>query len=287
MFNLPPAYNHPISNGLIYPMVKVDPGIFIMGNENGSTGEKPEHLVEITQPYYIGKYPVTKAVWKVVMNGHNRSNFIGDQRPVEQVSWNAIVVGGQDESIPKSFLNELNQHFASEIQDYEFRLPREAEWEYAAKGGHKRRLFSEQVQSFLKNNQPAASGSYTIYSASDQLKEVGWYELNSHSEAKKVGVKQPNEIGLFDMNGNVREWCQDWYEHEFYKRCKRMRIVRDPENKKEGLSRVCRGGSWLSDTGSCSVSFRSRWIPAGHRSDIGFRLVLGPLQAGPKWGVLN
>ena len=278
--DLPNTYRHPLPNGLYYDMVRVRPGVFVMGSEGEGaySYEKPEHLVRITQDYYIGVYPVTQAVWKAVTDGHNPSYFQGDDRPVEQVSWQDIVEGGQDDRVTTAFLNQLNQNFASKIPDYQFRLPTEAEWEYAAKGGHKTALSPEQVQSFLKTNEPKAAELYTAYSGSDQLKEVGWYDKNSHRETKAVGKRQPNKLGLHDMSGNVYEWCQDWYNSDFYTKCKEQGVVQDPLNVEEARFRVLRGGSWFLPPRLCRVSCRDGWPPADRFSRLGFRLVLAPVQ---------
>ena len=281
--DLPNTYRHPLPNGLYYDMVRVRPGVFVMGSEADEAfdREKPEHLVQITQDYYIGVHPVTQAVWKAVMDGHNPSRFVGDKRPVEQVSWQDIVEGGQDDKVPEGFLPRLNaQYPAAEVSlsDFSFRLPTEAEWEYAAKGGHKTALSSEQLQSFLTTSQPKTADLYTAYAGSDQLKEVGWYDKNSHRETKAVGKRQPNKLGLHDMSGNVYEWCQDWYNSDFYTKCKEQGVVQDPLNVEGARRRVHRGGSWDYHPLHCRVSYRYSWHPATRDSLIGFRLVLAPVQ---------
>ncbi|KGE88057.1 MAG: formylglycine-generating enzyme family protein [Phaeodactylibacter xiamenensis] len=278
--DLPNTYRHPLPNGLYYDMVRVRPGVFVMGSEDKEAfdWEKPEHLVHITQNYYIGVYPVTQAFWKEVMNGHNPSRFQGEDRPVEQVSWQDIVEGGQDDSVPAAFLTQLNQNFASEIPDYQFRLPTEAEWEYAAKGGHKTALSPVQEHSFLTNGHPKAAELYTAYAGSDQLKEVGWHDKNSHGETKAVGNRQPNELGLYDMSGNVYEWCQDWFDSNYYEECKKEGILEDPEGPDSAQSRVYRGGSWSTGPRLCRVSYRGSWRPTSRYDRIGFRLVLAPVQ---------
>ena len=278
--NYPDTYRHPLPNGLYYDMVRVRPGVFVMGSEGEGaySDEKPEHLVRITQDYYIGVHPVTQGLWRAVMNGHNPSRFKGNDRPVDQVSWQDIVEGGQDDSVPLAFLTQLNQNFASEIPDYQFRLPTEAEWEYAAKGGHKIAISPKQVQSFLQTNQPKAAELYRAYPGSDQLKEVGWYRKNSHQETKAVGLREPNELGLHDFSGNVYEWCQDWFDSDFYAKCKEQGIVQDPLNVEEARFRVHRGGSWFGYPQFCRVSYRDNGHPADRGNGVGFRLVLAPVQ---------
>ncbi len=281
--NHPNTYRHPLPNGLYYDMVRVRPGVFVMGSEaeEAFDREKPEHLVRITQDYYIGIYPVTQAIWKAVMNGHNPSRFQGNDRPVEQVSWQDIVEGGQDKEVPEGFLPLLNAEFQAKeeaLEGFSFRLPTEAEWEYAAKGGHKTALSPEQEQSFLKTNQPKVAELYTTYAGSDQLKEVGWYDKNSHEETKAVGKRQPNELGLYDMSGNVEEWCLDWDDTDFYAKCKEQGVVPDPLNAEKVRFRVYRGGSWRSPPQYCRVSSRNRRRPARRLFYVGFRLVLAPVQ---------
>ncbi len=271
---LPETYRHPLPNGLYHDMVLVRAGTFIMGSEEEEAwdDEQPEHLVRLTQDYYIGVYPVTQAVWKAVMAGHNPSYFRGDKRPVEGISWIDIVEGGQDEGVPESFLTRINKDFPVKEPGpagFQFRLPTEAEWEYAAKGGQ---------ETAVKNldDKPKAKNLYTLYAGSDKLKEVGWYDLNSHGRTKNVGMKIPNELGLYDMCGNVWEWCQDWFGGDFYQACDKKGMVGDPTGPQEGPHRVARGGSWLSAARYYRVSCRFSWPPSSRARDVGFRLVLSP-----------
>lgn len=275
---LPHTYHFPLPGGLHYPMALVQPGTFIMGSEEeeADDDEKPEHLVSLTRPYYIGLYPITQAIWKALMNGHNPSHFKGDDRPVEQVSWLDIVEGGQDEEVPEAFLTRLNRlcphpDAPEVLRHFRFRLPTEAEWEYAAKGGHLTALSDAEIDNPLK-----AAQRYSLYAGSDKLKEVGWYDLNSHSETKAVGLKQPNELGLYDISGNVEEWCTDWFDSDYYAACAKKGIVENPTGPENGSYRVCRGGNWADDPRDCRSAFRDLWSPSLRYGYVGFRLVFVP-----------
>ena len=177
--------------------------------------------------FYIGETQVTQAVWQAVM-GENPSRFIGKDYPVECVSWNDICGKDGTGTDPNCFLFKLNQK-----TEKNFRLPKESEWEYAAKGGNK-------------------SGNYT-YAGSNHIKEVAWYDWNSHNSTHSVKQKSPNELGVYDMSGNVWEWCEDLFS---------------------GSSRVLRGGSWDDGARSCRV-LNWHFSGPGYRCNfIGFRLVL-------------
>ena len=226
----------PVKDGISIDMVRVEAGTFKMGAtaemKNPWVLEKPTHKVTLTNDYYIGKYEVTQALWQAVM-GSNPSYFKGDNLPVEQVSWNDC----------QEFLSKLNR-----ITGKTFRLPTEAEWEYAARGGKKSRGCQ--------------------YSGSNNLSDVAWYWDNSGSKTHAVGSKQSNELGIYDMSGNVWEWCQDW--HGRYSKSSQT----NPTGATSGSGRVSRGGCWIGDAGLCRSSYRSDDAPDDRNSDLGLRLVL-------------
>jgi len=217
--------------------------------------EDPIHEVKLS-PFYLAEFPVTQAVWLAVMGGENPSRFKGMNRPVERVSWLDIVEGDPDQEGSEGFLQKLNREFPvtdPELRGYQFRLPTEAEWEYAARAG-----------------QPC------VYAGSNKLKEVGWYDQNSHGETKPVGLKKPNAWGLYDMSGNVYEWCRDWFSDSYYKECFDQGVVENPPGPDSGHFRVLRGGFFDSAARRCRVSFRIGFHPARRIHFVGFRLVLAP-----------
>ena len=226
----------PVKNGINIEMVKVEAGSFNMGAtsemENPFEDEKPVHRVTLTNDYYIGKYEVTQALWKTVM-GNKPSRFKGDALPVEQVSWNDC----------QKFITKLNK-----LTGKNFRLPTEAEWEYAARGGKKSRGYQ--------------------YSGSNTLGDVAWYYDNSGIKTHAVGTKQPNELGIYDMTGNVFEWCQDW--RDSYSSSPLV----NPMGAASGSNRVRRGGSWGSSARGCHTSFRNGNAPDDRYGSLGLRLVL-------------
>lgn len=225
-----------------FKMIHVEGGTFTMGatSEQGSdadSDEKPTHSVTLSS-YYIGETPVTQELWEAVM-GNNPSDSKGAQRPVENVSW----VDCQD------FIRCLNQRTGKN-----FRLPTEAEWEYAARGGRK------------SNGSKYAGGS--------SVDDVAWYTNNSDSETHPVAQKRANELGLYDMSGNVWEWCQDWYDSDYYKKSP----TRDLKGPTSGSSRVARGGCWHNGAWDCRVSCRNYNSPDFRYCGLGLRLALSELR---------
>ena len=226
----------PVLARLIDNMVPVDGGTFWMGaNPEDSEAygdEKPRHQVTLSD-FSIGRYEVTQEEWEAVM-GSNPSEFKGAKRPVENVSWGDC----------QEFIRKLNEKTGKQ-----FRLPTEAEWEFAARGGNK-----SQGYQYSGSNNPGA---------------VAWYYYgNSGNQTHDVGQKSPNELGLYDMSGNVREWCQDWYDD--YSSSSQT----NPTGPASGSNRVLRGGSCDGGAWDCRVSLRDYYTPDNRYDDLGFRLVL-------------
>lgn len=222
--------------GVSFQMMEVEGGTFTMGatSEQASDAiedEIPAHSVTLSS-YSIGKTEVTQALWKAVM-GNNPSHFKGNNRPVESVSWNDC----------QKFISKLNA-----LTGKHFRLPTEAEWEFAARGGVK-----------SKNCK---------FSGSNILEDVAWIEGNSGSTTHNVATKQANELGIYDMSGNVFEWCSDWYGN--YDASPQT----SPTGPSNGENRVFRGGSWFFETSECRVSCRGCDDPNDGGFGLGLRLAL-------------
>lgn len=226
-------------NGVTFNMMYVDGGTFIMGATDvqgepvAYADERPTHSVTLSS-YYIGQMEVTQALWRAVMDD-NPSEYAGDDLPVGNVSWDDC----------QEFIRKLNQ-----LTGRTFRLPTEAEWEYAARGGSRSQGYK--------------------YSGSNNIVEVAWYDGYSGYQTHPVGTKAPNELDLYDMSGNVREWCSDWFGD--YSSAAQT----NPTGPTSGSWRVYRGGSYNSDAWQCRVSYRSSFETVFGRNDIGFRLVLEP-----------
>jgi len=219
-------------------MVFVKGGKFRMGcnaneEKNCMNDERPIHEIKIGN-YSIGKYPVTQKQWGSVM-GIVPAHFDGDDLPVEQVSW--------DEA--QEFIKRLNA-----MTGRKYRLPTEAEWEYAAQGG--------------------ANAKGQRFSGYRFLDDIAWYEYNSNGRTQRVGAKQPNELGVYDMVGNVWEWVNDWYDKNYYKES----LVSNPYGPKRGSERVYRGGGFDSYEQHCRVSLRNYNRPGYRTINLGLRLAL-------------
>jgi formylglycine-generating enzyme required for sulfatase activity len=215
-------------------MVFVQGGSFMMGSNEWFpfNHEKPAHQVTLSD-FYIGKFQVTQAQWKAIMRD-NPSYFIYDDLPVERVSWNDT----------QEFIKKLNEKTGRK-----YRLPTEAEWEYASRGRQKIKGYK--------------------YSGSNNIEEVAWYCRNSRGKTHTVGNLKPNELGLFDMSGNVWEWCNDWYGSDYYKNSPKS----NPSGPTTGSFHVLRGGSGYDSAGDCSVSYRNYRAPGDRNDNIGLRIV--------------
>ncbi len=220
---------------ILQDMVLVEGGTFMMGSEKGHDDEKPVHKVTVPT-FQIGKYPVTQAQWQAVM-GNNPSRFIGcEDCPVETVSWDDA----------KEFIEKLN-----ELTGKKFRLPSEAEWEFAARGGIKSKGFE--------------------YAGSNDVEEVAWYGNNSDGKTHLVGEKKANELGLYDMSGNVWEWCEDdWHSSYESAPSDGMAWKAQPRTDR----RLVRGGSCGHDNYFCRVVFRGSGDAYSRYSHFGLRLAL-------------
>ena len=223
-------------NGATFVMIQVKGGSFMMGDSSKRGGmsfreEAPVHQVTLSD-YYIGETEVTQALWKAVMNS-NPSYFKHNDHPVESVTWDDV----------HRFIEKLNL-----LTGKKFRLPTEAEWEYAARGGKKGKGF--------------------VYAGSDSIENVVWYDKNSSLKTHPVAQKRANELGLYDMNGNVWEWCEDWYG------VYTSNAQTNPTGPATGSERVCRGGSWVSYMRYSQIRFRKELNPKFKSYEVGFRLVL-------------
>lgn len=229
--------------GVKFTLVKVQGGTFTMGatSEQGNdaeSDERPAQQVTLSD-YYIGQTEVTQALWEAVM-GSNPSLDEGDDLPVEGVSWEEC----------QTFIKKLNSMLSNELGGKRFALPTEAQWEFAARGGMESKGYK--------------------YAGSNQLSVLAWSESNSNRSTHPVAQKQPNELGLYDMSGNVYEWCSDWYGD--YSIAEKM----NPKGPNRGSYRVIRGGAWCHNAGCCRVSYRANYLPTNKGNGIGLRLCLIP-----------
>lgn len=232
-------------NSVTFKMILVEAGMFTMGTTNEQDGwgnEKPAHQVTLTKDFYIGETEVTQALWHAVMgqkptsdgSAWESSYGLGDNYPAYFISWNDC----------QEFIVKLNQ-----LTGLTFRLPTEAEWEYAARGGSK-------------------ATTQTLYSGSNTIDDVAWYDGNSSSSTHKVAQKSANALGLYDMSGNVTEWCNDWYGNYS------SGAQTDPTGPSGGTERVLRGGSWGDYATSCRLAIRGLNTVTSRNCYLGMRLAL-------------
>ncbi len=214
--------------------ISVKGGCYQMGDN--SDDDNPAHEVCVND-FYMGKYAVTQGQWKTITGTYpTYFSSCGDNCPVEQISWDDV----------QDFISKLNQRTGKR-----YRLPTEAEWEYAARSG-------------------GTNGKWAGTSSESQLGDYAWYGSNSGGKVHPVGQKKPNGLGLYDMSGNIWEWVQDWYDKNYYRNSPRN----NPTGPSSGTYRVLRGGSWSRNAMFTSVSVRSRIIPGCWLDYYGFRLAM-------------
>ena len=230
-----------IFSRMLNDMVFVEGGLFYMGEglssdeftNHGAVDNKPSHEVVINS-FFLARFEVTQDEWVIVM-GTNPAHFQGNDLPVENVSWDDC----------SRFISRLN-----ELTGMMFRMPTEAEWEYAAKGGK-------------------YSCGYD-FSGSNYVSSVAWYAMNSNNTTHDVGRKRPNELGIYDMSGNVAEWCSDYYDHDYYRYSDRD----NPSGPNNGVNKVNRGGSWLMSQPYLLTNVRNVNKPEEKNAAIGLRLAM-------------
>ena len=230
--------------------VLVPPGTFSMGSNNGDSDEKPIHQVTISKGFYMSDHEVTQKEWVELM-GTNPSSFKGDTLPVECVSWYEALEYCNKRSEKEGLTpvySGSGDYITWDRNANGYRLPTEAEWEWAAKGGGKDFMVYE-------------------YSGSNSVEGVAWYSVNSGSKTHPVKTKAGNSLGLYDMSGNVWEWCWDWYGGYS------SGAQTDPSGASSGTYRVLRGGSWVIGAGYVRVADRSYGTPSSRNGSLGFRLV--------------
>jgi formylglycine-generating enzyme required for sulfatase activity len=230
-----------IKNSIGMEFVLIPAGSFMMGAdrnfEDAFEDELPQHKVVISRSFYIGEYEVTQAQWVAIM-GNNPSKFKDRKRPVEQVAWDDV----------KEFIHILNKKEKTNA----YRLPTEAEWEYAARAG--------------------SDTTYCFGDDPDDLSQYAWINENSGKKTHPVAKLKKNAWGIYDMHGNVWEWCQDNYGDKYYSNSPLM----DPKGPSKGSLRVGRGGSWSSDARHCRSAVRYHDSQGDRDPDVGFRLIWQP-----------
>ena len=229
-----------LGKGVKLELVLIPAGEFLMGSpdtdKDAQPDEKPQHRVRITKPFYLGKYLVTQEQWQSVMGNNPSFFFKGPKNPVEQVSWDDC----------QKFLGKLNAKSAAGAG--KFQLPSEAQWEYACRAGSKTR--------------------YSFGDDETRLGDYAWYDKNSDNKTHSVGEKKPNAWGLYDMHGNVWQWCQDSWKDGYYKESP----VDDPTGPTGGSNRVIRGGGWISPAWYCRSALRNGNLPGFGNFNLGLRV---------------
>ena len=223
-----------MTNSIGMKLVWIPAGEFMMGSNDGGSGEKPVHKVKLTKGFWMGQCEVTQEQYKEIM-GKNPSRFSGSSNPVEKVSWHDAM----------EFCKKL-----SSKEGKTYTLPTESQWEYACRAG--------------------TSTNYSFGSSESSLGNYGWYTSNSSRKTHPVGQKKPNAWGIYDMRGNVSEWCLDWYDKGYYSSSPSV----DPSGPTSGSGRVLRGGCWSSDPEYCRSAARFGFIPDYSGINFGFRVIL-------------
>lgn len=227
-----------ITNNIGMTFVLIPAGTFLMGGdpvkEQADENETPRHTVTFAEPFYLGKYTVTQSQWQALSEG-NPSRFKGNDLPVETVSHGDAC----------QFIDRLNRREETDA----YRLPTEAEWEYAARAG--------------------SESTYCFGAEKKNLGNYAWYQKNSDQQTHPVGLLSPNDWGLHDMHGNVHEWCSDWFDRNYYAQSPKD----DPTGPGDGLARSLRGGDWGSKDWYCRCAIRSLSSPDRRSPRVGFRVV--------------
>jgi formylglycine-generating enzyme len=262
----------PIENIPSFKMIYVQGGEFIMGD--GKEYSDPPHSVQLTYNYFIGEFPITQELYLSV-TGNNPSYVQGVNHPVGQVNLQDAIefcnllnkmIGFQPVFNKDNGLLDPHGKRTDDIMKVSgFRLPTEAEWEYSACGGASTGSAAA-IAAALK----MSHGCATLFSGSNYLDEVGWYNKNNNYETKPVGLKFPNELGIYDMSGNVWEWCIDWFDKDFFMK-KASQI--NPVNLSKDSFRVLRGGSWRISVDRSRMTSRTTPAPTRRWYDLGFRLL--------------
>ncbi|AEE53117.1 formylglycine-generating enzyme family protein [Haliscomenobacter hydrossis] len=271
-----------LPSGFSFHLVEVAGGSFMMGNDDEDAYGDEKIIHEVKVPgFWMAEHPTTQALWLDLMGGENPSYFQGARRPVERVSWydaaafcnalNALFGYQAKYFVDKKCSQALDIERARSVEypdsiaiyvassHFGFRLPSEAEWEYAASAP-----LSDRASAPLRQWR---------YAGSNTLDEVGWYDQNSHGQTQPVGLKMPNELGLYDLSGNVWEWCEDQW-HGSYEGAP---LDGSPwVDQESGAYRVLRGGSWFINARYCRPSYRFNHPPAYRLNAFGFRVVLFP-----------